>query len=228
MKKIKLFDLYEKTYFHEMETKEKIINRIQVNFALLATGLATLIYMIRMVDHQQNEIIICFFYFFSFSCLITLTPCIKYLHKAFHGNTYQGMPLSKDIDQYRQEMIEYNQEIEKYNTENPKYKQRKVSIEDSVSNFVYEKFRDCSSHNTVINEERSSNIHQSIKWTSYSAIPFLLSSIFFIFGNLDSSSPKKETLTSNITLNHQLKEMTVTLNKINESIIENGNYDEKR
>lgn len=204
MDKNRLFELYEKTYFHEMEVREKLVGRVQINFALMATGFAILSYMIRMLDFSGNHVVIGLFIVSILFCISLSFFCIYHLVKAFWGNEYEGIPTGRDIDNYREKMVVYKSEIESYNNENPETKVPEIDVDRYVYSFIYDKFRDCSSHNTEVNDRRSDHIHDSFRWLLRTAIPFICASLFFIAGDLDISSPRKETQILNNTLNDKL------------------------
>ncbi|MBM4973509.1 hypothetical protein HYO27_22380 [Vibrio parahaemolyticus] len=217
MNKQSLYELYEKTYFHEMEVREKLVGRVQINFALIATGFAVLSYMVRMLDFEQNHPVIGIFILSVLASLVLVTFCIRHLVKAFWGNEYEGMPIANEIDKYRIELLEHAERIKTYNTQYPEEAQPEVDVEQEVSNFVYNKFRDCSSHNTKVNDVRSEHVHKSFGWLLYSSIPFLIASSLFVVGNLDVSSPRKETPIINTTLNQQLTAIAASLEQLNQS-----------
>ncbi|EHT4943698.1 hypothetical protein VV99796_03495 [Vibrio vulnificus] len=217
MNKQSLYELYEKTYFHEMEVREKLVGRVQINFALIATGFAVLSYMVRMLDFEQNHPVIGIFILSVLASLVLVTFCIRHLVKAFWGNEYEGMPIANEIDKYRIELLEHAERIKTYNTQYPEEAQPEVDVEQEVSNFVYNKFRDCSSHNTKVNDVRSEHVHKSFGWLLYSSIPFLVASLLFVVGNLDVSSPRKETPIINTTLNQQLTAIAASLEQLNQS-----------
>lgn len=212
MDKKSLYNLYEKTYFYEMEVREKIVGRVQINFALIATGFAALSYMSRMLDLEKNNILIIAFIALLLTSIMLSFICIRHLVLAFWGNEYQGMPTAIEIDSYRLDLLAHAQDIEKYNLQYPEAAQPKVYVDQMLYDYMYNKFRDCSSFNTKVNDKRSDNLHKSFRWLLYSSIPFLLASVLFVIGNLDVSSPRKETLIINNTLNEKLESIENTLN----------------
>lgn len=230
MNKNKLFELYEKTYFHEMEIREKLVGRVQINFALIATGYAVLSYMIRMLDFSQNHVVIGSFIVATATCIGLSSFCVRHLIKAFWGNEYEGIPTGKDIDEYREKMAVYKSEIESYNAENPETKAPEFDVDKCVEDYVYSKFRDCSSHNTNVNDRRSAHIHHSFRWLLRSSIPFIIATLFFIVGNLDVSSPRKETLILNNSLNENLEKIVILLeqNNCNTNCLKGENMSEHK
>ncbi|WP_273761176.1 hypothetical protein [Aeromonas hydrophila] len=231
MNRESLFKMYEKSYYHEMETREKIAGRVQINFALAAAGFTVISYMIRMLDFDKNLFLIILCCISIFACLILSFFCIKSLINAFWGNEYKGIPTANEIDRYRNELIAHNAKIDIYNHNYPGNIQPSTNVEQKTYDFIYEKFRDCSSHNSEINESRYLSIHDSFRWLLYSGIPFLISISIFIMGDLDVSSPRKETLISDKSIDSRLKELNVIISDIKETIAfkkESGYFHSKK
>ncbi|MDO6687237.1 MULTISPECIES: hypothetical protein [unclassified Agarivorans] len=215
----KLFELFEKTYFHEMEVREKLIGRVQLNFALLAAVLSFVSYMVRMVDFEQKTVVIITFFILISLIIILSFFCLKHLLKAFWGNEYKGMPSPIETDDFRDELLKHKGSIDEYNTKYPDNLQEVVVINDSMKTYLYEHYRDCATHNTIINDTRSSHIHHSFKWLLFLAIPFVLSSIVFISGNLDVSSPRKETPIADKSASKNLQDINKNLVILNKSLV---------
>ncbi len=218
MNRESLFKMYEKSYYHEMETREKIAGRVQINFALAAAGFTVISYIIRMLDFDKNLFLIASCCISIFAYFVISFFCIKKLINAFWGNEYNGIPTAKEIDRYRNELTIHNANIDAYNQNCPANTQPSINVEQKTYDFIYEKFRDCSSHNSEINESRYLYIHDSFRWLLYSSIPFLISISIFIFGNLDISSPRKETLISDKSINSRLQELNAIMSDIKEMI----------
>ena len=220
MDKQRLFELYEKVYFHEMEVREKITGRVQLTFALVATGYTILSYMLRMLDTSIDASAT---HVFLLACALAFGlsfVCLYFLVRAFWGNTYQGLPSPIDIDKYREELIEYREQIRDYNKNYPSKLQEEVDVDKRMKAFLYQRFRDCADHNTDTNDKRSRSLHHSFKWLLFACIPMLVASSTFIYFDLDSSSPRKETpihdksvVKTLSNLEQQLAMLNLTLNE---------------
>jgi hypothetical protein len=214
MNKEKLFELYQKLYFHEMGVREKITGRVQVTFALVATGYAISSYMLRMLDYTiANQMTVGIFFVLLFLSLGLSFWCLQYLLKAFWGNTYKGIPTSKDIDAYQKSLITHKKDTENYNYNHPNNVQTIVDVELRLSDYMYDKYAECSSHNTDLNDQRSIQIHLAFKWLLISSIPLFIASIFFVAFDLDASSPRKETAIIDSSVAKELSEIKNGLKK---------------
>lgn len=192
MEKKELFQLYEKLYFHELEIKEKLVTRIQINFAIIATELTVISYMLRMLDYAESikAIILCLL--FIVSAIICLGYSIYPLVRAFWGNVFNGIPSPKQTEDYRISIEQHKAQIDSYNQQYPENIQDEINVKEMVMDYLYDKYKDCCTHNTAVNETRSQFIHNSTKWLLISSIPLVIASSIFIILDLDVSSPRKE------------------------------------
>lgn len=218
MNKERLFELYEKLYFHEMEVRERITGRVQITFALVATGYTILSYMLRMLDCTVIRSAIMTFTISTGLTFVLSFVCLYFLVRAFWGNTYKGMPSPIKTDEYREKLIAHKKEIEEYNASYQSNKQPEIDVDALVSAHLYQKFRDCSTHNTEINDRRSQQIHKAFKWLLFSSIPMFVSSITFIAYDLDVSSPRKETSIIDSSVATELDGIKKTLEALNLSL----------
>ena len=215
MNKEKLFELYEKSYFHEMEVRERITGRVQVTFALVATAYTILSYMLRMIDFEARlQAVILFFILTLFSFLISFVS-IYNLIQAFWGSTYHGLPTAKETDEYRTQLLNHNIAIEEYNNTYPHNQQSALDVDQSVTDYLYEKFRDCSTHNAKINDKRSKWIYQAFRWLLWASVPIILACITFIGFDLDTSSPRKESAIISESITESLDSIKLELKKLN-------------
>jgi Ca2+/Na+ antiporter len=218
MNKERLFELYEKLYFHEMEVRERITGRVQITFALVATGYTILSYMLRMLDYTALHCAIMVFAISSGLTFALSFVCLYFLVRAFWGNTYKGMPSPIKTDEYREKLIAHKKDIEDYNNSYPSNQQTEVDVDSLVADHLYQKFRDCSAHNTEVNDRRSQQLHRAFKWLLFASIPILVSSVTYIAHDLDVSSPRKETPIVDLSVATELNGIKTKLEVLNLSL----------
>ena len=204
MKQEKLFEFYEKLYFHEMQNRDTLYTRVQINFALIFTGFSIVSYMLRMLDFSSNKELALVFSALAILSVTISSRGVFYLIKAFWGTEYKGVPDPVETDRYRVEVENHAESILQYNKDYPENKQPEVNVEAVLSKFLLEQVRDCATHNTYANEVRFTHVHNSVKWLLLAAIPFLSASVLFVAFDLDASSPRKETLIYNQSLVEKL------------------------
>jgi hypothetical protein len=219
MTKDKLFEIYKNNYFHEMDVRDKFIGRIQLNFALVAAIFTLISYMVRMIDYDQSTNAISIFWVLIVVVCGLSIGCLTHLLKAYWGNEYKGMPSATDSDNYRIELVKHRGQIKNYNLQYPSNAQPTINVDKTMKLYLYSKYRDCSSFNTDVNDIRSAHIHQSFKWLLFLLIPFILAGCVFIFGNLDVSSPRKETPIKNVSATTELNKISFTLNGLEKNLI---------
>ncbi|MDV5168821.1 hypothetical protein [Photobacterium rosenbergii] len=208
-----LFKVYEKMYFNEQETKEKLANRVQVTLAMIFVGLSASTYMIRMLDYTSDLLLIVCFSLFFFLSITILSFAIYHLVRAFWGNTFAEPPTPEQTENYLIDLEKFNADcIEFYGEEGAK--EHLEDVEQEVFYYLYDEYKKCASHNIAINEERSQRIHKAIRYILFSLAPFSISALIYIAADLDVSSPRKETLIENKSLNAQLTNINYGLSLV--------------
>lgn len=227
MNKEQLFELYSKLYFHEMEIKEKLIHRIQMLFVLIISVLSAIAYMMRTVDYTSSLPDLIFFYTTTILSFVLLSISIVFAIKAFWRNEYQGLPTADVTEQFAKDSIRHQKELKQYEKDYPDHKGKvePYNHKKAVKEYLYKKFLQCSSYNTKVNDRRSENIHQAIKWLLYSLGSLIIAGMFFIIFDLDTSSPRKSFLVEDNKLaktiqdiGQEIKSQQIHLQRIIEAI----------
>ncbi|MEO9495818.1 MAG: hypothetical protein ABJG42_15175 [Vibrio splendidus] len=215
MKREKLFEFYERLYFHEMQNRDTLYTRVQINFALIFTGFSIVSYMLRMLDFSSNKELALVFAVLAILSVTVSARGVFFLVKAFWGTEYKGVPDPAETDRYRIEVENHKESILQYNRDYPENKQPEIDIEVVLSQFLIEQVRDCATHNTYANEIRFTHVHNSIKWLLLAAVPFLFASVLFVAFDLDASSPRKEALIYNQSLVEKLDSINGEIANVN-------------
>jgi|GEM_PF-1103021 len=176
-----LFNLYEKLYFHELESREKILNRLQIPLAIIVSFVSFYGYIAKGIDFSTEpwNILIYVLIFVSISLFaITIYNFIR----AFFNHTYELIPTAIETEGYRLELIDL-------------YKGYPTSaqlVEDAFDAYLYRYYSECSTVNTKINDERASFVYNCNKYL-VSNLPFLfLIFLVFSFCGIDKNSREKE------------------------------------
>lgn len=201
-------------YFYELETRDKIFNRLQLNFAIYTTVIAILAYMARMIDYDSNCTILTFFYVglvFGIS-LISISIYYSCISLSLSDLKYMLFPRATDIIDYRSKLDIRWKEIEKYNQEygcNYETPDTKTTINEFTTDIIAK----CIDHNASINEYRRQGIRKSIWYMILASIPIIFSSALFVIRDLDTSSPRKNHLIEDRNLAVELKKLDVSIEK---------------
>lgn len=176
-----LFNLYEKLYFHELETREKILNRLQIPLAIIVSFVSFYGYVAKGIDLSSGlwDVIL---YIFLLASLILFALSLYNFIRAFFNHTYELIPTAVETEGYRNQLIEH------YNG----YPTSGQLVDDAFDNYLYKYYAECATANTKINDKRSSFIHNCNKWLAFN-LPFLfLVFLIFSFSGVDKNSKKKE------------------------------------
>lgn len=194
MKKRFLQDTYRDLYYHELDVREKITNRIQLSFALHITALTILAYVLRMVDHSAPIILLTVVYLGLLIFVVLIARSVYEAVKAFWGNTYKALASANEIANYKSSCISHKAKLQEYKKKYPSEEIPKYRVNKKVFDYIYSNFAECASHNSAVNDARSVRIHNATKFLLYSLIPFLISTICFTMFDMDASSPRKKLL----------------------------------
>ncbi|HAS6172571.1 TPA: hypothetical protein I7149_21515 [Vibrio vulnificus] len=211
-----MLDSISKVYFHELDAREHIFNRLQLNFALYASVLAVIAYMTRMVDYNSQEAIVTLFYVCIFFSLIFLAKSAYLTYNSLTGMQYRLLPDPNELYEYRINVRDHAKAISDYNE---KYGTSEVipDVEQVCKDFLVKMMTRCTSYNAGVNELRKLGIRRSLLFLVLSAIPLLLSSVLFIGFDLDASSPRKDFQVHNSELSSQFSTLSANLLKQIES-----------
>lgn len=203
-----LFNLYEKLYFHELETREKILNRLQIPLAIIVSFVSFYGYVAKGIDLTSGlwNVVL---YMFLLVSLILFTLSLYNFIRAFFNHTYELIPTAVETEDYRNQLIEHYKD----------YPTSGQLVEDAFDNYLYKYYAECATANTKINDRRSSFIHNCNKWL-VSNLPFLfLVFLIFSFSGVDKNSKEKEY---SVKISHPIELESVNSPIVTRSIIENG------
>lgn len=191
MKEDKLFELYEKLYFHEIEMREKLNGRLQLPLAILISLLGFLAFMLRnleILSLNLNSVIFILFYLASFFFILA---SIQNFIRSWYGYEYAFLPSAEDTENYRKKLIGTYEDYDECDNLVTKY----------FSEYLQRYYIECSSKNTINNDKRSVHIHKMNKHIITGGI-FALGAFFpFYFGQLDKNEHNK---VYEIRINHPI------------------------
>lgn len=140
-----LFDFYEKLYFHEIEIRSDMSNRLQIPFAILFAIANIGSYIISHSDFTYKCSISYIYYFLLIISTIFFALSGYYFIRVLVGNKYHFLPQANVMEQYRMAILEYYE----------KNKNIPDNSQNDFKRYLYETYNDCSSKNTITNDKRS-------------------------------------------------------------------------
>ncbi|MFM1691490.1 hypothetical protein [Aeromonas salmonicida] len=181
---------FSELYFHELDTRDRIFARLQLNYAIYASAIAMLAYMARMVDYSTPCIYLSFFYVGIITTVALLLFSAHATWRALTGHTYAMLPKAKEMYEYDQKLRADTEATQHYNSTY----NLNVPLPDHESrfeSFVSEAMSQCIDHNYALNETRRYLIRRALFYILCAVIPFGASALLFVVQDMDASSPRK-------------------------------------
>lgn len=176
-----LFNLYEKLYFHELETREKILNRLQIPLAIIVSFVSFYGYIAKGIELSDGVWNISIYILLMVSLILFALSLYNFI-RAFFNHTYELIPTAVETEGYRNQLIKHYQG----------YPTSGLMAEDAFDNYLYEYYAECATANTKINDKRSSFIHNCNKWLVSNLPVLFLAFLIFSFCGVDKNSKEKE------------------------------------
>lgn len=183
MEKKEIFQLYEKLYFHEIDSREKLNSRLQTPLTLIVSFVGILAFLLQHYGHQGFSVAAILFAFLIILSAATLAVAIVFFIKSWYNNTYLFLPSAQDTENYRQSLIKLYKP----------YKSGAQLASEYFSNYLMEYYVRYSSANTECNDRRSIYLHKTNGALILTAVVAFLAFLAFFFGDLDKANIKKAT-----------------------------------
>jgi len=178
----KVFELYEKLYFHEVEAREKISARLQIPLAIILSITSVYAYLLKGISINNTgswNIAFCILFFVSFTI-----HCFSmvYFIRVFYGHTYEFLPSASETEKYRNKLIETYSD----------YTDHCELVAKYFNEYLFKYFNECSSANTIVNDSRSEFLHKCNTFSIANVIPLSILFLIFTFSGIDKNSIAKE------------------------------------
>jgi len=184
----KLFELYEKLYFHEVESRESITNRLQMPLALLLSIVSIYAFMLQSLVLTAKN---CWAVVFLFLALCSIALFIKSLWhfiKAYYGSEYELLPSAKETENYRQVLLKQYADYD--GTDG--YESCEVLTSRYFDEYLFQRYIRASSSNGAVNDLRSYHIHTCNSHIVLNIIPLLMMFIVFSYSGINKNDYEKE------------------------------------
>lgn len=194
MEKKDVVALYEKLYFHEIDSREKLNSRLQTPLTLIVSFIGVLAFMLQNYGHQGfSWSAIAFLSLLGLS-FVSLSCAVLFFVRSWYNNTYSFLPAAQDSENYRQALIKLYEP----------YENGGKLASDYFSDYLMDYYVRYSSANTDCNDRRSIYLHKTSGALIVTALICFLAFLVFYFGGLDKSNIKRAaeiTIVTPVTLN---------------------------
>jgi hypothetical protein len=189
------FEFYEKLYFHELEAREQMHTRVQIPITLITATIGALGFMGQNIDRDLSSLWVTSFYILFFIAAIFIITSGYFCGRSAWGYFYSKTALAKTWDDYHREcVVTYEGE--------PVADQENL-VHSAIKNSVQERYIECATTNSEINEKRSYYYSNTIYWLFFAIGATSLAFIFYFLGSLDKSlhsKPSEIKIVSSIPL----------------------------
>ena len=185
MTSAELKQFYEKLYFQEVETRDKIHGRLQLPLTLLLAIAGAVVFLFQNFEYQTGVWTaqrIAFVFFFSSGSVI-LACAMTWFVKALYNNEYYFLPDSKKTAEYKALLEETYKD----------YDERYKLVSDALDEYLTDYYIDYATFNTQVNDRRSVYIHLCNGAIIGAAVLFIAAYLMFYFGDLDKGKIKPAT-----------------------------------
>lgn len=176
--------MYEKLYFHEIESREKLNSRLQITLTFIVSFIGVLAFMFQNYEHQNFSSLEILFILLFVASILGILIAIYFFIRSWHNNIYTFIPAASDTDKYHSELQKLYE---------PYGKKGEKLIEDYFEDYISSQYIKCSSANTECNDRRSIYVHKTNTALIVTAIIAFFAFLIFNLENLDKSNIKKPT-----------------------------------
>jgi flagellar basal body-associated protein FliL len=172
-----LDELYEKVYFHEIDGRDKVAQRLQlplVTFVALAGVIGQMLQNAQRNDSSANAV---WFWVLLGLAVLTLVGAGIYFVLAVVGKTYSYLPDSEEWRKHHKECIYLYED----------YNNADVLVTAAIKKNVTETYVKCATANGAINAKKAAYVFQILRLLIATAIFTFMAFSFFIFGKLDKN-----------------------------------------
>lgn len=167
--------LVESLYFHEIQTREDLGQRLQIPLAVLIALAGIVGQMLQNMERGQTGNWVYAFWFAVTGCAGLLAAAFFFFVRTGWGHVYKYLPVAGDLENYRSECNKLYEN----------YPYSKELVETAVRKAVYDRLVECVTVNSAINDHKSYNILILNRVLAFAAVFSFASFLFFYFGELD-------------------------------------------
>ena len=182
MTNTELKQFYERLYFQEVESRDKLHARLQLPLTLVLALIGAVAFLFQNFDYQLSSWTaqrVAFLFFFISGSAILLFALIRFVN-ALYNNEYYFLPDSKKTAEYRALLEKTYEEFE----------DRETLVLDALDKYKTDYYIEYAAFNTQTNDRRSAYIHQCNGAIIGATVLFIAAYLAFYFGDLDRSRIK--------------------------------------
>ncbi len=145
---------YEKLYFHELEVRDKVENRLKLPFSIFAIVFTLAVFLFNEVLVKKSVTVDAFFWTVYLGALLALVFAVGFFIVSWYGYTYKMLPTASDVEAY------YGQILTDYQKVSP-HKAR-AWAKEAFDDYLMETFKTYATHNTRNNDRKAFYLHRCV------------------------------------------------------------------
>lgn len=154
MTKKELFGFYEKSYYHEIDIREKLNSRVQIPLAIVMALIGLIGYSISKIGSLKPDYLGIIFLVSTAIGIIAAGVAIVYFVISWRGHEYKFIPTSESTQTY----------LTKLDNVYSPYKNKDELVDRYLTEYLYNYYVECSTANAASNDKRSLYLHRNSKW----------------------------------------------------------------
>lgn len=170
-----LGELFEKLYFHEIQSRENLSQRLQIPLAVLVALAGILGQMLQNMERSQPGSWFAAFWTAVAIASALLAISVFWFGRAQWGHRYKYLPTPEELEDYRNQCVDLYKE----------YPNKKRLVDDAIDAAIYERYVECTPRNSNVNAQKSEDIAWLNRVLAGGAVFKFLSFLCFHFGELD-------------------------------------------
>lgn len=177
-----ILKMYEKTYYHELDYRDKITARLQLPFVVFITLLSFLGYILRSITYNFQSWFLYVILILVIVDAVLISIGIYNFVRAFYGHEYEYMPNATSIETYRKKLKQTYKGFSKESELTKRY----------FNEFLTKYYSECSTTNATVNDLRSDLIHKANTYIVAVIIPLILTFVIVYSVNVNDKLMNKK------------------------------------
>lgn len=181
MNEKELFDFYQRLYWHDIDAREHLNNRLQIPLGIIVALAGLLGFLLQNYEHKALNWTTGSFIGFLVAASIGLIFAVTLFVLSGYRHEYNFIPQATSMETHR---IALENHYKSHPDPN-------ISAAGAFNSYLLKHYIDYSSINTGINDERSRRLHQTNTAIIGTAIVLTGAFLVFYFGRLDKNHEDK-------------------------------------
>lgn len=167
--------LNEKLYFHEIERRDKLGERLQIPLAMFVAIAGFVGQMLQNIERGQRSTWAVIFWGTMIVASIAFFTGLFYLLRILKGHIYSYLPTAPHWDAYRSQCESLYKE----------YKHASELVTGALQHALNKSYVDCWTRNAAINDQKSFSMQRLNEALGVAALAAFAAYFFFYFGELE-------------------------------------------